>query len=180
MAAPAGNQFWKLRSKHGRDKIFASSEELWAAACEYFNWVDGHPWWKNEQLKKPYEEVDIETGSRRMVTTIKIATARPYTIQGLCLYLCCNTKYLNDFEDGLKGKEDEVSKAFSEIVTRIRETIYMQKFEGAAVGAFNSNIIARELGLSDKKDITTGGKALPPALNVTVAPIDIPIAEKEE
>ena len=29
MAAPKGNQFWMLRSKHGRDKLFATPEALW-------------------------------------------------------------------------------------------------------------------------------------------------------
>lgn len=28
MAAPKGNQFWMLRSKHGRDKLFATPEAL--------------------------------------------------------------------------------------------------------------------------------------------------------
>ena len=51
MAAPLGNQFWKLRSKHGRDYLFATPEALWEAACEYFNWCDGHPWRKNEIVK---------------------------------------------------------------------------------------------------------------------------------
>ena len=40
MAAPKGNQFWMLRSKHGRDKLFATPEALWEAACEYFQWCD--------------------------------------------------------------------------------------------------------------------------------------------
>ena len=39
------------------------------------------------------------------------------------------------------------------IITRIREAIYQQKFEGASVGAFNANIIARDLGLADKQDV---------------------------
>ena len=29
MSAPKGNQFWKLRNKHGRSKRFASPEQLW-------------------------------------------------------------------------------------------------------------------------------------------------------
>jgi hypothetical protein len=44
MAAPKGNQFWKLRSKHGRDKLFASPELLLESACEYFQWCDENPW----------------------------------------------------------------------------------------------------------------------------------------
>ena len=56
----------------------------------------------------------------------------------------------NDFEKSLKGKTDPQTYEFSSVITRIRETIYQQKFEGAAVGAFNANIIARDLGLADK------------------------------
>ena len=35
---------WMLRSKHGRDKLFATPELLWDAACEYFQWCDENPW----------------------------------------------------------------------------------------------------------------------------------------
>jgi hypothetical protein len=31
--------------------------------------------------------------------------------------------------------------------------MFAQKFEGAAVGAFNSNIIARDLGLIDRTEL---------------------------
>ena len=64
-------------------------------------------------------------------------------------------------KEGLKNKEDELSKDFSLIVTHIEETIYRQKFEGAACGFYNANIIARDLGLQDKVkneiDIKKGG-----------------------
>jgi len=43
MVAPTGNEFWKLRTKHGRDKIFSTPEILWDAACEYFQWVEDNP-----------------------------------------------------------------------------------------------------------------------------------------
>ena len=53
---------------------------------------------------------------------------------------------------------------FSDIVKEIEDVIYSQKFEGAAADMLNSNIIARELGLSDKvQNEHTGanGTALP-------------------
>jgi hypothetical protein len=142
MAAPLGNQFWKLRSTHGRDTLFADGEMLWKAACEYFNWCDAHPWRKNELVKSGDMAGKI----------IGVPVARPYTMQGLCIYLDCNLVYFNQFEKALEGKEDEKSLGFSKIVTRIRETIYQQKFEGAAVGAFNASIIARDLGLAEKNE----------------------------
>lgn len=135
MSAPEGNQFWKQRSKHGRDKLFASPELLWEAACEYFQWCSDNPWEKVDFKGKDADEV-------------RIPTERPLTINGLCLYLGCNPAYFRNF----KGQERGKDKDFSAVISQIEETIYTQKFEGAAVGAFNANIIARDLGLADKQD----------------------------
>lgn len=155
-AAPVGNQFWKLRSKHGRDKLFETPELLLQACEEYFNWVDAHPWYKVEQLKKAYQEDAIDKqgkATKRWVTVTKVPTARPYTIEGLCRYLRCNTLWFRQFEASLKGKDDELSKDFSSVCSHVREVIYQQKFEGAAVGAFSPSIIQRDLGLRDNQDV---------------------------
>lgn len=141
MAAPEGNQFWKLRSKHGRDKLFESPELMWEAACEYFQWCEDNPFYKSEA--KVVQGGYKEPGS---VEIAQLPYMRPFTIQGLCAYLDCNSKYFNDFRDAKH-------EGFSEVLTRITETIYNQKFSGAASGFFNANIIARDLGLADKKEV---------------------------
>lgn len=143
MAAPKGNQFWKLRNKHGRDKLFSTPELLWEAACEYFHWCDENPWLKKEAIKS----------GDRAGELIDLPISRPYTIHGLCLYLDCNTRYFTQFKANLP--EDE--KDFSTIITRIEEAIYCQKFEGASVGAYNASIIARDLGLADKSELKHSG-----------------------
>lgn len=135
-----GNQMWKLRSKHGRDKLFESPQLLWESACEYFQHCDDNP----------LIEVDYKGG---FATKVEIPRPRAYTLQGLCLYLNCNVGYFNELDKTLKERKDETSADFSAVITRIRETIFAQKFEGAAAGIFNSNIIARELGLADKKEV---------------------------
>ena len=132
-----GNQFWKMRSKHGRDKIFKTPEMLWDAACEYFEYTDSRKWTKKDWVGKDASEV-----SREMDT--------PYTLTGLAIFLDVNTGFWSCF------KKDNAD--FSEVITRIENIIYTQKFEGASVGVFNANIIARDLGLNDKTDITTNGK----------------------
>lgn len=140
MAAPKGNQFWKQRSKHGRDKLFATPDLLFEAASEYFEWCDSNP-----LIEIDYKGKDA--------TKVELPRMRPYTMQGLCLYLDCNLSYFNQFDSELKGKKDKLSKDFSTVVTRIREIIYNQKFSGAAAGFLNPNIIARDLGLADKKEL---------------------------
>jgi len=147
MAAPKGNQFWKLRSKHGRDKLFSSADDLWKAACEYFTWCDENPL-KEEKLFH-YQGI---------VTNHEASKMRAYTLTGLCLYLDCNVGYFNDFEKNLK----ENDKDFSLVITRIRETIYSQKFTGAAADLLNPNIIARDLGLVDKKEVDLDDKRMTP------------------
>jgi len=148
-----GNKFWELRAKHGRDKLFKSPSALMKAAEEYFTWCDENPWMKTEQLKKPTIIMDPDTLEQTLHATIQLPTQRPYTLAGLCLFLDVNSEYITRFEKGLKGKDDKISKDFSRVLTRIREIIYTQKFEGATVGAFNASIIAKDLGLRDKTDV---------------------------
>lgn len=156
-AAPRGNQFWKLRSTHGRSKLFASPDLLWEAACEYFQWVDKHPWQKKEQLKKAQITKDHKTGKEKLHTIVDIPTERPYTLSGLCLYLDASESFWRNFRGGLSAKlsnEDEneakVAEDFLTVVSRVEEVIATQQFEGASVGAFNANIIARKQGLTEK------------------------------
>lgn len=153
MGAPAGNQFWRIRSKHGRDKIFSSPAILWEAACEYFQWCEENPMYSLEQAKASIKQ-DPEDPNQGL---IKMPLLRPFTIAGLCTFLKVNTKYFNDFNDSLKGKTDDLSKGFSEVIAEIEDIIYNQKFSGAATGLFNANLISRELGLADRKEVENKG-----------------------
>lgn len=136
MAAPLENQFWKQRTKHGRDKIFENPEILWEAACEYFEATDTRKWVRKDWVGKDAEEVERES-------------TPPYTLSGLYIFLDIDRKTWELYRE----RED-----FIPIVTRIEGIIYTQKFEGASVGAFNANIIARDLGLADKRDEKKDGK----------------------
>lgn len=146
MSAPLGNQFWKLRSKHGREKLFESPDALWEAACEYFESIQNSPYKKVEA-----KTVNIGDYQSR-VELVELPVMKPFTMHGLCRYLGCNTVYFYQFEKNLK-QDDPKHQDFSNIITRIREIIYEQKFSGAAAGFFNANIIARDLGLADKKEV---------------------------
>lgn len=140
MAAPRGNKFWKLRSKHGRDKLFASPGLLWDAACEYFDWCDKHPL-KEQKLFAFQGEITKGTANHM----------RAYTMTGLCFYLGCSESYFREF----KSNTPNDSEDFLTVIDDIEKIIYTQKFEGAAAGFLNANIIARDLGLKDRHDHTT-------------------------
>lgn len=134
MAAPLNNNFWTLRSKHGRDKIFSDPTVLLEAVSEYFGHVDSNPWFKNEAIK----------GGDKAGEIVKLPTQQPYTLKGLCHFLDI------EFQTWQLYKERE---EFKTTIQRIEDFIYNQKFVGATVGAFNANIIARDLGLVDKKEV---------------------------
>ena len=136
--APLGNQFWKLRSKHGRDKLFATPELLWEAACEYFEWCEQHPLYE----RKPFAYQGV-------VITEDLPKMRAMTLSQLCFYLSCNEAYFRQFK--LSLPEDE--KDFSTVINQIETIIYNQKFQGASADLLNANIIARDLGLSDKSEV---------------------------
>jgi hypothetical protein len=147
--APKENQFWKLRSKHGRDKLFNTPELLWQAACEYFQWCEDNPLYEMRGF-----------AFQGNVTKENFPKMRAMTISQLCFYLKCNEAYFRQFEAGIKDKEDKLSKDFSTVIHEIKTTIYNQKFQGASADLLNANIIARDLGLSEHSDITSKGESI--------------------
>lgn len=138
MSAPKNNRFWKARSSHGRKPKFAKPHLLWNACVEYFNWTEDNP------LKE--EKVFHSAGT---ITKADVNHIRAMTESGLCIFLDIGQSTWDDY----KHKQD-----FSEVTTRVSRIIYNQKFAGAAADMLNANIIARDLGLKDKKDIIIDAK----------------------
>lgn len=134
MPAPKGNEFWKARSSHGRNPIFASSDDLWTACAEYFEWVEANPLWE-----------DKVTSFQGVNTHEPVAKMRAMTIGGLCIFLGIDRTTWLDY-----GKKEGFSKVHREVDEIIRD----QKFTGAAADLLNASIIARDLGLADKSEVT--------------------------
>ena len=134
-----------MRSKHGRDKLFASSDALWEACCEYFEWVEENPLYEDKVFA--FQGVTFHEPQAKM---------RAMTINGICIFLDID---MSTWQDWRKDKD------FSFVVTRAEKIIYEQKFTGAAADLLNPNIIARDLGLSDKSSIdhqSSDGSMTPP------------------
>jgi hypothetical protein len=130
-----GNSAWKARSSHGRNPKFSDPDHLWNACCEYFEWVDNNPLWE-----------DKITAYQGEVSHSPIAKMRAMTISGLCIFLDILP------QTWLNWKNDRPD--FLEVISRVENIIRDQKFSGAAADLLNANIIARDLGLADKSEIT--------------------------
>lgn len=125
-----GNKFWRKRFKSGRNRLFASPDELEAACFEYFDWVDDNPLWEMKVFS---------TGLQA-----KMPRPRAMTLQGLTGYIGMGMRTWADYRD-----RDE----FKDVCQIVEDVMFDQKFAGAAAGLFSAVIIARDLGLADKKEI---------------------------
>jgi hypothetical protein len=129
-----GNRFWLARSRHGRKPIFASAAMLEEACADYFKWSDDNPLIE----KKPYH-------ANGLITYANVEKMRAMTIGGLCIFIDIAHSTWREW----RTRED-----FSTIVAEVEAIIRNQKFSGAAADMLNANIIARDLGLSDKKELS--------------------------
>lgn len=146
MPAPKGNEYWRLRKVDGRKKKF-TPKQLEELANEYFQWC----------IDNPMYEAVLHSKTGELISVPKL---RAFTEMGFCVYAGMSTSSF--YEQYAKDKD------FLDIVTRIREIIRTQKFEGAAAGFLNANIIARDLGLRDKQDIdhTNNGESFKVTVNI--------------
>lgn len=130
MSAPAGNSFWKQRSSHGRKPIFPDAETMWDACCEYFDWVEANPLLEAQAFA--YQgDVKLQ----------ELPKMRAMTVAGLCIFLDISQQAWGEYR---------MREGFGEVTSRVDNIIRTQKFEGASAGLLNANIIARDLGLSEK------------------------------
>lgn len=153
MGAPKGNQFWKVRSSHGRDPIFKSSEQLWNACCEYFEWVENNP--LQEEKAVQYQGEFVKDTVNKM---------RAMTIAGLCIFLDIDTTTWENYRE---------KKDFFRVTKKVDDIIYTQKFAGASADLLNANIIARDLGLKDSTSNEHTGPGGGPIATAAVTPPEI-------
>lgn len=134
MPAPKGNKF--AVGNKGTEKKFTPQQ--WADVIEdYFNFCDNNPLFKNEALKSGDRAGEI----------IRIPTARPYLIEGLCNYANIHPQTFYNYLEK-EGYED-----YFEITARARNRIFQQNIENGYIGAYDSNLVSRKLGLADKKEL---------------------------
>lgn len=129
-----GNQLYKLASYTGRPKLFATPDDLWAAACGYFDWCVDNP-----------VMVQKLCGAK----IISIPKMRGMSLQGLSVHIgVCNLRHY-------KKKAE-----FSHVVACIYNVIFTHNFIGAVTGQLNPNLIARTLGIQDSVANESGANVI--------------------
>ncbi|MDU1904676.1 MAG: terminase small subunit [Dysgonomonas sp.] len=138
MALRKNNTYHKLVAGQpaGADAEY-TPDSLWEKALEYFQWVESNP------LK---EEKAFSSGKR-----IALNKTRAMTATGFCIFAHLSKDSFDRYSQ---------TEEYKNVVSKIKDVIYTQKFEAAAAGLLETGFIARELGLREQTDITTNGKEL--------------------
>lgn len=122
----------------GQPKKIESPDLLWELAEQYFAEIDANPFKINKLI----------TSGDLAGCIVGVPTIRPYTWSGLGVF--CWAAGYNTRLDEYKSNRRGLYGDYAEVVARISERMYAQKFEGAAVGVFNQSIISADLGLVQK------------------------------
>lgn len=127
-------------------KAIKDANQLWELACCYFSKVDENPIIKNELIK---------TGDLAG-RVIGIPVQRPYSWTGFSQFLCEYgiLRDIRDYKENVQGQYEE----YVPVIKKIGDIIYTQKFDHAAVGIFNANLIANDLKIAkhiETKDVST-------------------------
>ena len=116
-----------------------------------------------EELYQLFESYTLDTKQR--VRTIPKATNKgvlyeehvpPLTIDGFKTYANKQGSDINRYWYNVDGTLND----YVSIVTRIKEEIRNDQVEGALVGQYQQNIVARLNNLTEKTDVTTNGEAI--------------------
>lgn len=156
---PKGNQLWKIRTPIGREKLFANGAELWEEAKQYFAWCDANPWVRPELVKYQggADQYDVPLG-------------RPYSMDGLCVYLNVSQSYIRSSKAQLrekaeKGRATDIDMGIIETIEAIEAVIRANNVEGATLNVYNANFVARMYGIADTVNNNGTGEAI---IRVTV------------
>ena len=160
----SGQQLWqiveqRLKSNGGRPRTFETPESMFEAALAYFKWADANPLVEEKAFQ--FQGAPVMADINKM---------RPYTLKAFMLHAGSSYQSWSDYR---------ARAEFSEVVNAIDDTIRTQKFDGAVAGLMNPNIIARDLGLVDKQDLTSSdGSMTPRGVSVNITAADVKAAEE--
>ncbi|HBT01635.1 MAG TPA: terminase small subunit [Citreicella sp.] len=143
-----GNRIWEMNPNPGRQPTFADGDELWTAAVEYFEWCHGNPLLEDQLVT-----------FQGVATHEPVAKVRALTQRGLCLFLGISMETWR----GWRTLGHEIHRPdLADTIDRIEGVIWEQKFTNAAAGLLVHGLIARELGLADKSEVTSPDGSMSP------------------
>lgn len=153
----------KLKKRLGRPPKF-TPESLWAKFVEFYE----------KQAKDPINLVSAAKAGDHFGELVEVPTSRPLTIEGFTIHADIDITTWHEYANGNVGTVEQKRK-FTGVCSKIRSFVHEVNFAGASVGTFNHAIIARYLGLADKKELTgADGGPLQTQSTVVILPAKVP------
>lgn len=121
-----------------KDTKRLTPELLWRLACGYFEAAEN-----DVIMQRDFIRSGLDAGR-----IIEIPRRRPYSLTGFEMYVEAYgiRARLSDFFTN----RDSKYPGFEAVCNRIRSIITQDKYDGAAVGIYNANLVIRDLGLTEK------------------------------
>lgn len=120
-----------------KHKYIKTPEELWNHFEAYMVDAKSRPFVQKDWVGKDGDQVEREK-------------ERPLSFVGFEVYLY-KQGIINDLGD-YESNKDKRYQEYATILTRVKKFIEADQFEGASVGVYQQNIIARKLGLVEKTE----------------------------
>ncbi|RNF35337.1 terminase small subunit [Paracoccus methylarcula] len=147
--AIGGGRGFGVGAGRGNPNRIQTAEQVWEWFVKYREHIESNP--IKEQLV---------FSAREGIRKTSIDKMRAMTWQGFARFMGVT------FDTVMKWKQSR--EDLKEVLAAIKDEMFDQKFTGAAAGVLNHSIIARELGLTDKKEIA-GANAGP--VSFTIEPV---------
>lgn len=142
-------------SQVGRSRAFETADDLREASLEYLAWADANPLYEEKHFC-----------AQGQILTAEIRKPRAVTIVGLCLHLGISRFTWHNYR---------VSDEFDLVCEEIEDRMKQYKFENAVAGLMNPTLIARDIGLVEKSEVSNSGTVT----HVNYSPADYKQAELE-
>jgi len=131
---PAKLPTWLLAEpKLSKDRpLFDDPMEFWRVVKMYFDWASENP---------------LESRTSFATGAMLEQKPRPFSLRGLAAF--CGTTVAR--LQGIRKLGDD----FDSLMDMAEEAIWNQKFDYAVINVFNSSIISRDLGLTEKQEVSS-------------------------
>lgn len=137
-------------------------EALWDLACLYFQGEN-----EDTMIKKDFIRSGESAGK-----VVEITTTRPFSWVSFDLFLLYHGIQTSVMT--IRQNKDGKFAHFQPVIQRIEQIIYEQKFDGAAIGGYNPQLIIRDLGLAEKVDASVKTEQ-PLFVDTPQPPVDLDI-----
>lgn len=143
------------KSAVGRARMFETPDDLRDSCLEYLEWADANPLYEEKHFC-----------AQGQILTAEIKKPRAVTIVGLCLHLGIHRHTWQNYR---------ISEEFDLVCDEIEDRMKQYKFENAVAGLMNPTLIARDIGLVEKSEVSNSGTVT----HVNYSPADYKQAELE-